>query len=66
MNEAVMAIDVNAEEHEIAISAINMLLDAHYAIYDYTQEDTVQVTALKSVREKLIEKWKLRFEKTDD
>lgn len=62
MNEAIMAIEMNSDEHDIAISAVNMLLDAHYAIYDYTQEDTVQVAALKSVREKMLEVWKTRFE----
>ena len=61
MKETPMTIEMTVDEHEILISAVNQLLDAHYAIYDYTQEESIQVQALKTSREKLIESWKTRF-----
>jgi hypothetical protein len=61
MKETPMTIEMTVDEHEILISAVNQLLDAHYAIYDYTQEESIQVQVLKTSREKLIESWKTRF-----
>lgn len=62
MIETDLTLKLNAEEHEVLNSALCTLLDAHYALYDYTQEDSVQVKALKVLREKSLTLWKERFD----
>ena len=62
MNEDIMNLEMTCEEHEILISSVIQMLDAYYALYDYREEDPDNVCALKSVREKLSESWRERFD----